>query len=60
MTNFEIAMLTFLQDAQNEFNSEKEVDCFIRKHAPKLMEAARKQLMAEIWHKESEAPLNRL
>ena len=51
MTDFETAMLSFLQDAQNEFNSEKEVDCFIRKHAPKLMEAARKQLMAEIWHK---------
>ena len=59
MTNFEIAMLTFLQDAQNEFNSEKEVDHFIEKHAPKLMEAARKQLMAEIWHKESEHPDNR-
>ena len=54
MTNFEIAMLSFLQDAQNEFNSEKEVDYFIEKHAPKLMEAACKQLMTEIWHKESE------
>lgn len=59
MTNFEIAMLTFLQDAQNEFSSEKEVDHFIEKHAPKLMEAACKQLMTEIWHKESEHPDNR-
>lgn len=47
MTDFETAMLSFLQDAQNEFNSEKEVEHFIGKHAPKLMEAARKQLMAE-------------
>lgn len=59
MTNFEIAMLSFLQDAQNEFNSEKEVDHFIEKHAPKLMEAACKQLMTEIWHKESEHPDDR-
>jgi len=59
MTDLETAMLTFLQEAQNEFNSEKEVDYFIQKHAPKLMEAARKQLMAEIWHKESEHPDNR-
>ena len=59
MTDFETAMLSFLQDAQNEFNSEKEVEHFIGKHAPKLMEAARKQLMAEIWHKESEDPGNR-
>lgn len=51
MTDFETAMLSFLQDAQNEFNSEKEVDYFIKKHAPKLMEAARRQLMNEIWHK---------
>jgi hypothetical protein len=48
MTDFETAMLTFLQDAQNEFNSEQEVEHFIKKHAPRLIEAARKQLMAEI------------
>lgn len=54
MTDFEKAMLSFLQDAQNEFNSEKEVEHFIEKHAPKLMEAARKQLTEEIWLKESE------
>ena len=59
MTGFETAMLSFLQDAQNELNSENEVEHFIGKHAPKLMEAARKQLMAEIWHKESEHPDNR-
>ena len=41
MTDFETAMLTFLQDAQNEFNSEKEVDDHIRKHAPKLLAEAR-------------------
>ena len=35
MTDFETAMLSFLQDAQNEFNCEKEVERFIGKHAPK-------------------------
>lgn len=59
MTDFEIAMLTFLQDAQNEFNSEKEVEHFISKHAPKLMEAARRKLVAEIWHKGVDHPGNR-
>lgn len=56
MTDFETAMLSFLQDAQNEFNSEKEVDCFIRKHAPKLMEAAHRQQMPKVWHKSDEKP----
>ena len=54
MTDFETAMLTFLQDAQNEFNSEKEVDDFIRKHAPRMMAVARRQLIDGVWHKPDE------
>ncbi len=58
MTDFETAMLTFLQDAQNEFNSEKEVDDFIRKHAPRMMAEARKLLIDDVWHKPDE-PIDR-
>lgn len=54
MTDFETAMLTFLQDAQNEFNSEKEVDDFIRKHEPMMMAVARRQLIDGVWHKPDE------
>ena len=54
MTDFETAMLTFLQDAQNEFNSEKEVDDFIRKHEPRMMAVARRQLIDSVWHKPDE------
>ena len=54
MTDFETAMLTFLQDAQNEFNSEKEVDDFIRKHEPRMMAVARRQLIDDVWHKPDE------
>ena len=54
MTDFETAMLSFLQDAQNEFNSEKEVDDFIRKHEPRMMTEARKLLIDDVWHKPDE------
>ena len=48
MTNFEIALLTFLQDAQNEFNSEKEVEYFIKKHSPHLVMEAFKEVEPRI------------
>lgn len=43
LTKFEVGLLTFLQDASNEFNSEKEVEYFIKKHSPKLLELALKE-----------------
>lgn len=48
LTEFEMAMLSFLQDAQNEFNSEKDIESFIKKHAPKLLRAARNTLMMDV------------
>ena len=47
MTDFETAMLTFLQDASNEFNSEEEVEVVIKRHAPKLLDKASKVLEKE-------------
>lgn len=52
MTDFETAMLTFLQDAflqdaSNEFNSEEEVEVVIKRHAPKLLDKACKVLKEE-------------
>jgi hypothetical protein len=37
---FRIDLNSFLQDVKNEFNSEKEVDYFLDKWTPKLLESA--------------------
>ena len=37
---FRVDLISFLQDAKNEFNSEKEVDYFLDKWTPRLLESA--------------------
>ena len=37
---FRVDLISFLQDAKNEFNSEKEIDYFLDKWTPRLLESA--------------------
>jgi hypothetical protein len=60
MTDFqhELSEILFSETSTEELSAERVVDLAIE-IAPKVLEAARKQLMADIWHKESEYPDNR-
>lgn len=50
-TEFEVGLLSFLQDCKNEFNSEKEISRFLRKHSSRLYELARKQVVKDFINK---------